>query len=427
MAKSRKNGNGGRQLQLYEEERPIAVNEYYISLSHRFRIVKFAVLIALVVFLILMLGKYRDSITYNNFKYFIRDFDTLSSVGSGESFLTVRYDAQSNMRFAVFKNQLAVVGSSKISLYNSTGSQTLSETVNTAKPVISASDKYMIVYDLGGYKLTLYNSFTKVLERTYDYPIYGAEICDGGAFAVLTRSIEAKYEIIFSSEHFTPAAKYYKNKYVIDIALKSGGDEIAILSADSVGGDFSSEIMACSTSSDKVKFTYTIDNSYPIAAEYLDGGNLFVLLDNKIIFYDSEGIRIQQYDISGRSPVCMDSNGKRIAVIISTSVVNNESDIMIFDTDGNILYNNTINIKVNDVSVSDDRLYILSTSTALRVSDYQYGAGKAVTDEVSIPGRTMKILALYDDGREPKKCAIICTDTGSFTIFDEIARNDPEP
>lgn len=409
-----------RQLQVYDEERPAAVNEYYIKFSSRFKAAKFASVIILAVFLILMLGKYRSSITYDNFKYLIRDLDTSYSAGGGGSFSSIRYDAQSNMRFSLFKNELAVVGSSRVSLYSSSGAQTLSEVTISAKPILEVSDKYILLYDLGSYNLTLYNSFTKVLEKTYDSPIFGAEICDSGAFAVITRSLEAKYEILFCNGSFTPVAKYYKNKYVIDVAIRSDGGEIAILSTDSVGGNFSSELMVCQANSKEAKYTYTIDNSYPIAVKYLDGGKLFVMFDNKMIFYDADGVKVNQYDISGKQPVCMNTNGNRVAAVIGTSIVNSENNIMVFDTDGNILYNDFINIKVKDISVTNDRLYILSTSTAIRVSDYQNGLAASHKDEVSVPGSSLRIIGVSDDGREAKKCALICTDTAAYNIFDEI-------
>jgi hypothetical protein len=408
------------QIQSENAEAP-SENKYYLSVSSGFRAAKVVTVIMLMVFLIMMLAGYRDSITYDNFKYLIRDLDTsyaVSSSGAG-SIATVRYDAQPNMRFTVFRNEIAVAGSSKVALYNNMGTQTLSESAISAAPVLKASDKYMLLYDLGGLKVTLYNSFTKVLEKSFQYQIYDAEICDSGAFAVLTRSLEAKYEVLFCNGSFTPSARYYKNKYVIDIALSGDGGEIAILSADSTGADFTSELMVCATNSSEAKFTYTIDNAFPIAAHFFADGGLAAIFDNRIIFYDSDGVKLRQYDTSGGRLSCMDATGKNLAVVLGTNAVNSANNVIIFDTEGNILYNTSEDAKIKDAALTDDRLYLLATCSVVRVKNY---AVIPEREEIATAGSVLRLLALSDAGREPKKCAVLCTETSSYAVFDEIIR-----
>jgi|GEM_PF-453239 len=412
--------------QLHDEgSGPPQENKYYLSVSSRYRAAKISTVIMLIVFLIMMLARHRDSITYDNFKYLIRDLDTSYAVtsSSGGSFSSIRYDAQSNMRFTVFRNEIAVAGSSKVALFNNLGTQTLSESAISARPVLKASNKYMLLYDLGGEKITLYNSFTKVLEKSFQYQIYDAEICDSGAFAVLTRSLEAKYEVLFCNGSFTPTARYYKNKYVIDIALSNDGGEIAILSADSTGADFTSELMVCATNSSESKYTYTIDNAFPIAVKFFDNGSLAAVFDSRIIFYDSDGAKLRQYDTSGGRLSCMDATGKNLVIVLGTNAVNSENNVIIFDTEGNILYNTFEDVKIKDAALTYDRIYLLSTDSVIRVKNY---AGTSERDEIDVTGNALRLLALTDAGREPKKCAVVCTETGAYAVFDEIVRQEAE-
>lgn len=409
----------GKSVKPYESRRPAEVNEYYMTLSSRFRAAKLAALILFVLFLILMLGRYRSSITYDNFRYLIRDLDTSYSISGGASFASIRYDAQTNMRFQMFRDELAVAGSSRISLYNSSGMQTMSEAEITASPVLEASDKYLMMYDLGSYRLTLYNSFTKVLEETFSYPIYGAEICDSGAFAVLTGSLEAKYEILLYNSSFSPAVRYYKNKYVIDIALRDDGREIAILSTDSTGGNFTSELMVCAADSSEPKFTDTIESTFPLSVQYHTDGRFSVVCENRILFYDTEGVRTNQYDLAGMQLACIDATEDRLAVVAGTNIVNSENHVLVFDTEGNLLYNELIPMKLTDVAVTADRLYLLSTERVLRIRNYTGDETTILRDETETAAGVVDILAVWEDGAQ---CALMCTETATYNIFDETGK-----
>lgn len=94
--------------------------DYYAALSRRMGIAKWAMIVALPVFLAVMLSVYRSNITYDNLKYLMRDF----SSDRGEAalkFTDISFEEQTSLDSLIFRGELAVVGSSNVTLYNSTG------------------------------------------------------------------------------------------------------------------------------------------------------------------------------------------------------------------------------------------------------------------------------------------------------------------
>lgn len=385
-----------------DDEAP-AVNSYYIAIADRYRWAKLLSVILLVAFLLIMLLFYRKNITYGNLMYLIRDLDTgvVSAVGK---YADISYERQYAPSFALFRDRIAVAGASGFRLYNASGSKELDYESAYGDPRLVTGNKYALLYDAAGKSYSMYTTIARVLNSEADRVIEDAAVADDGTYALLTGSDESKYLITVYSPDFKPVVKYYKDKYVIDIALDSKGEHMAVLSAGAAGAGASCEIMFCTVGSEKT-VSAELQNTMPLFAGYTDNGKLAVVCDNKVLFYDGDTL-CGQYDIAGAVPVGFDLSGDYLALAVSKNAVGSENDIILFDTDGNIIYNNTINEKVRMIAADGNRsVYVLYED---KVQQYAVSGGEPATE--TLRGEALDILPASGG-------AVICETGGTYSLF----------
>jgi len=398
----------------FTEKKEPKLNKYYMSVASGYKIAQVLTLLLLVVFLLFMIFANGDQITYDNFKYLLKDIDTVYSSPNADrgNFQSIVYEEQSDMHFALFRGDLAVLGGSKISLFNTAGAQMFSHTALTAAPMLEVSDEYMLAYDLGGKDFRLYNSFTPVLETEADYAVYGADIADNGAFILTTKARESKFSVVYYSAAFIKSAVYYKDKYVMDAAIRGDGEEIAILSMDAVSGEFVSEIMICEKGKDTVKGTVTLEGIFPISIEYIgNDGHFVVICDDRLLFYDAELNQASSY-IAKFTVQCVSVTDEGAAAVCSTNSVGSENIVLLFDTEGNIIYNNTVKHHITDLTFAAGRLYLLTSESVIRITlpDGQKDPEAEVTYREGISG-AVEILTV--DGES----AVVCTSSAAYSVF----------
>ena len=94
-------------------------NPYYAMVSYRYKLAKYAAVIILVFFVLISIALNSENITYNNFVFLIKDMNTVfEAEGVLNVQKNVRYNPDKNQAFALYRNGLAIAGSSNIFIYN---------------------------------------------------------------------------------------------------------------------------------------------------------------------------------------------------------------------------------------------------------------------------------------------------------------------
>ncbi len=171
---------------LPEGEQTSEINEYYLRISKKLRNTKYLMLLLMVAALVFTLWAYRTRLTYDNFRYLLRDIDE-----AGHTSLTtdaVYYKASDTNTFLGFRGDLAIGSSEGIAFHRALGSRSFTDNVFFKSPILSGSEKYMLAYDAGGKNFYVYNSISRVYSETLPHAIIDAAAADNGSFAVLTKS-----------------------------------------------------------------------------------------------------------------------------------------------------------------------------------------------------------------------------------------------
>lgn len=391
------------------------ITKYYLKISKRYQTACALFIIVLLIYLVFILGAYGEYITYDNLQYLLRDLDTMASTGES-SFSHIKYNKQSEQTFAVFKNGLATAGKESVSLFDSSGLLLCEDQISCNDPVLVPSEKYLMLYDIGGNSYSIYNSITRVISRQTDYKIVDGDMSDSGAFILVTRSNETKYVVELYNSALNHTMSIYKDNYIMDTAISSDGKLIVVCSAVPAETDFNCEIALYAEGNSEIYNKIVLSQTMPLYVHFLED-SFAVLCDNGLYFYDKDGVEISSYLFSGMTLEYADLSDEYTVIAGSENALGSENRIMVFAKDGSLLYNDIVKERVNSVcapiSQSGDAIaYILTPETVIQLS-------------VSGNGEESEFTAKKENIREEDVLSIraagtgivTCTSTGAYYLF----------
>ena len=325
-------------------------NRYYAKIADRYRIFGFLVILLLVVMCGVLLVKYGEYITYDNFVYLMRDFESVNS--SDKEYTTVTYPAQDSVRFEPFRDGFALVGNSKVTVYDRSGVELCSESESLSYPAAVSSEKYLLVYDVGGKSYSIYNSVARVMRVTTDAPIVSASVGDDGSYMVTMESNDARDVTEVYNSAFRRTMRIYKDKYVTDSAISLDSDAFVITSVSESGADMAGEVAFYKKGEAEAVKTYSYNISLPLVTASLEGGNFAVVFDDAVRFYSSAGELLSESVLAGEAVSYFDASRSGIALVCKGNSIGSESLVYSFDSEGGLVYTSSVAVQATGVSVS---------------------------------------------------------------------------
>lgn len=349
----------------FTQEKP-EVNRYWLSVSKRYRVCRYASIFLLVAFLLVMLLFYRENITYANLVYLVRDLDSSSALDVG-GYSDISYDRITAGDFDLFRSRIAVASQSGFTLYSSTGGTDLESEDVIADPRLEVSEKYALVYGAGEKEYSVYTTVARVLHTESEFEIEDAALSNTGSYALLTRSLESRFLITVYDSAFRDAAYYYKDNFVMDIALDSKGENLAAVSVKADGAGTVCEVMLGEIGK-KESTTFEYSGMMPLCCEYTEDGSVIVLCDSALLVFNGEK-ETARVDFKGMIPDYFDVERNTVALSFSVNAIGSESILCVYDTKGEELYSKDISGKA--VSVATDgteAVYCVTEETVYRLS-----------------------------------------------------------
>lgn len=341
-------------------------NEYYRKVSSGYKVMKFLTVAGLLLYLIIMMCIYRSEITYDNLMYLVKDLDTDVSVSTA-GFADISFVQDTEVVSGVFKNRLIIADTSKVTFYNTAGAAELESRLTMENPAVLTSEKYAMVYDVGGTGYSMYTTIAKVLDKNTEYEIQAASLSDSGSFAVATRARENRYVVDFFNENFKEVSRVYKDKYVMDVAIDSKGKSYAIVSTDIVSSDFVCEVMIGTVGSEEA-YTTEIAGALPLSVKSLDNSGFAVICDNGVYFFSQDGAKTGEYLFGVMSLRFADSRGGYVLAAGGENLVGSASRIVLLDSTGAEVYKASFNKKINGAVLGENYIFAAFEDEISRIS-----------------------------------------------------------
>ena len=270
---------------------------------------------------------------------------------------TISYAGGSGAVFAFYKNDLAVIGEGKITVYDLSGDRNFHEQTGHSAKAFAVSDKYLALYSPGEKGFSLYNSFSCVYANTFPGSLRAAAVSDSGKFAVCYKENEKNiievYQKNFKKEF---SFSLGEEKIIYSMALSPNGDKFALTTISMKDGVYSSEFTVYDVSSEKIIARETTYGKKPIAASFFDNGRIFFAAEGSLFFYQANGKKTETIELpSGSYTVFCDEN--EISLFFGTSNVQG------YSSKGALLTAFALNGRVLSQKVRNGVCYVLSDKT----------------------------------------------------------------
>ena len=312
------------------------VNRYYRRTSRIYLAAGLILLVALLLYCIAAVALWGEYITYDNLTYLVRDWSAMSFTGE-TSFSRLVYNAGENTRFAGFRGGVALCNGDTCSYYDGSGINLFDDALNFSSPVLRPSEKYMLVYDLGGTQYAVYNQLTRIIGREAGGRILYGSIADNGELLLVTRSRETRYVVERYNAAFNKTMSIYKDNYVMAADLSPDGNRIVICSAVPDASSLGCEIEICSDHQTEPIAQFTYPQTMPLDVLAADDG--FILLtDTGVTYFDYDGTKVGAYNFVGMNIQHADLDPDLTVLTASTNALGSESRVIVLDGNGSVLY-----------------------------------------------------------------------------------------
>ncbi|MBO5022895.1 MAG: hypothetical protein J6D11_01050 [Clostridia bacterium] len=362
-------------------------NVYYEKLADFYRVAKFGAIAVLAIFVLLTTIICRNDLRAENFRYLFKYID-VDPASTSANYKDIYYSAGSSSHFAFYKGDLVLAGDGKLAIYNISGKNILSEELSSVNSVCDADGKYLVAYSPDGKNVSILNSFSKLYDLEYDYPVISASAGDDGSFTVITRDQTYRSAVYVYNSMFKLVYSVRSNeKYAASAAVSPDGKYAAFLSYSPSNGLYARELVVRNISKDKEELSVRTEGKLPIKTGFFEDGNLFLLCSDGISFYDEKFK--QTTSVSFGYPIQFyRSFGGHIAVL--TGETKAGATLCMFDSEGNKKFTESFPFAVLDVQIIDDKIYLLAPNAV-----YCYDEKNVA--RASFEGNVQKMYA-FDDG-----------------------------
>ncbi len=347
-------------------------NEYFESISKRLGNTQVVLYLCLFAFILVFFFRNINLITYQNFYHFFQDLGATASASEVFSEEAVTYPTSSEQSFALYREGLAVAGNQSLTLFSSSGRQSFSVNLdNYRNPVAEGKGKYLLVYELGGTRYSLYNFYTKLHEGTTERPITGATVADNGMYAIISSTEQYASVVSLYNDRFALVNRYNyveSDGYVMDADVTENGSSIAILTSASAGDGFRTVLRIYKPGEKTAVKETLLGTSLGLDCSFSNQSSLIVLCTDGVFFATSKGAIVATQSFNKASPVASVMDGNGIAVVLEGADASQKDSLVVFDPGGKLQYQASVSERIHQISRYGNSIFLLSTGQIRRVS-----------------------------------------------------------
>ena len=326
---------------------------YLAKVSYRYAYFRriLCVLLILVIIAFILSG----SLSYEKLYYLTKDIklanDYVNSVHD-----TITYNVGNSQSFTTYREGLAVASRERFSVFSAGGREIFTSNHSYGNPALASSDKYVLLYDVGGRQFALYNSFSKVKSYDLDYPIYGASVAKNGTFAIITRA--ERYDSVISVYKINGTRFDYNfsEGRVISVSFSENGSQMAILLSYGDGDDFRTELRSYKIGKDEYSSADLTILGVPFAAKILSNGNVMVVYANGVNTFNSNLSLLNEYFTD--EEIYRYYFGEDNIAVSHLSKASGKTEVLILNKRGKIDKQYLLDDRILDISVCDGYLFL---------------------------------------------------------------------
>ena len=253
------------------------------------------------------------------------------------------------------------------STMNPDGDEVFSVYLPYTNPIVEATSKRALVYDMGGYNFSVVNRKSEVFSKKLENQILFASVGEKGNVAVVTSTDKYQSYLTVYDKNGTEIYHWADGNLITAVTLDDSGSKALVSSVYAVGGGFKSVISILDFSKTEIVAKTSPIETLCLSIEYTSKQGFWVLGDSALFRFNLD-CELQYsykfgYDISGF--VMKDD----LCAIRFEAVDGKSTYISLFDSNVDNAYEISYSDKVNCMDIYNDRIYI-NIGTLLNEVDY---------------------------------------------------------
>lgn len=367
-------------------------NGYYDSISNIYHSLFLIFLAALLVFVCVSMLCNLELFTYENFYYLAKDISAASDLLSGSGNVINYETSVRNQAFALYRGGLAVGGDSGLQLFTATGRETLNTSPDYVQPVLHGSDRYLLVYDIGEKRYSVYNSFVCVHHEECDYPVFAGAMSDSGYYTVVSESYDHAGVVSLYNDRFELINRYNRTELVTCSAVNQAGNRVAFATAGMQNGEYVSTLVIAVPGQAQTSAEMPFKGLFPYSVEFIDQHRLLLVGDTaSYIVSVDDGTIICSIPYTGLQLAYAETDQNYTALVFSINPVTDTYRIIICDKNGVLKADHTIDAGIAQLDVFGDYVYLVTDNGIARIEP------KAMTYDMIECDTQGKVMLIHDE------------------------------
>lgn len=344
---------------------------YFSSLADKYSKASHILYIALLVCFILTLVFNSKILTYDNFSYFLKDINTAAEIASS-NYNSISY-SNDNLRITKgFRGGIITASTTDMAIYNATGKKSLHINESFVKPQISVSKKYAIIYDQGGNKYSIYNSFSRVHNAKISHSISFITVADNGWYAIVSKDNEHTSAVYLYDDDFNLRNSYlFSSKFVFSVSINEKGNRIAIVNTESAptGDGFMTSVLICDPGKNASRAEIKLGNGIPFGSSFASNELInIVCSDGLYVLNENNGELKNKYEFKNNYAKKLSMSPDGCAIVFADNQGTITNLIFVFDENGYLVYNTVINGGISDIEYKDKNVFINLNEAIIRIN-----------------------------------------------------------
>lgn len=352
---------------------------YYRRSASVIRIVRFAVLLAFVIFAVYCIGFFSSNLTEDSVRSVVnsiyRSFDDLTPSETG-----IKIHTDNSSSFLVMHNDLAVVSNTGVELYAFSGDKLLEYDYTYSDAAAVTAGEYLFVYDTKGKEIALYNSVAKLFSEEFEYEVKTACMNDMGYFAVVNSEKTYRSGVIVYGPKGGSYGEIFRwmspDKHILSVALNSNASELVCSAVFNRNGAFVTELIVYDIATGEKKYSVQLDDTMVMTLGYADNdSSIYALADGRFFSFDKS---LEQKGLSefNRSNAKFFKKADNAFIVSQTNNLSgNSMTVNVFDYAAKPVVVFKTDKKVLDAEYFGSRLYVLYKDS-LVIYDCEDGKAK---------------------------------------------------
>lgn len=377
--KQNNNGNGleisaqahyeGKDIAPFESESEegaeIFINEVYLNISKRLRVLRFLLLFAIIIISLFALMRFSSHINLYSIKEFFYSFkDNDISLDSA----SVTISGADLIEADIYRNHLLMLRNDRVELYKPDGTRYMTKRISMSNPTVISSDKYFLIYDLGGYDLGLYNTVDVIYEESFDNTIYIADTNNKGYLALLTHDVSYASQLLVYNEDMNNIFEWNSaDKYTPCMKMLSDTEQVITASFSSSTGIPVTTFNLFNVKSENA-LTHEFSDTLPLKVGEI-GNGMYLLCTDRLVIFDKKGEIIKEIDTTSYGDSVSDvyCDGERLVLVLQANGYSYASKLILFDENAELLFTCNEKYEIPSAAVINNELYYIHYGELINV------------------------------------------------------------